>query len=68
MKRILRVVCLLVGHRYETETFDGRGRRVRLEKCGRCGDIDFDRMVVTPLNRQVRRRWARDAARRIARV
>ena len=67
MKKIARLWCLVVGHRDKSETFDGRGRRIQLTKCQRCGRIDFDRMLVMPLNRQVRRRWARDVARKVAR-
>jgi len=67
-KRIARLRCRIFGHRDEIETFDGRGRRVQLTKCQRCDRIDFDRMLVMPLNRAVRRRWARDTARKVARA
>lgn len=62
-----RVVCWLKGHRWQNERFDGRGRRIQLSKCSRCGRIDESTIVIMPLNRQVRRDWARRAARAVAR-
>lgn len=62
-----RLACLLAGHRWMVERFDGRGRRIQIAKCARCRRIDHSSILVTPLNRQVRRRWARDAARAVAR-
>lgn len=68
MRRVKRLLCRIVGHRMITETFDGRGRRIQMAKCQRCNHLDLSRTVVMPLNRKVRRRWARDVARKVARA
>lgn len=68
MGLLQRFRCWLVGHRYETRTYDHRGKRTRIVKCGRCGSIDHSQTVVTSWNRARRRRWAREAARQVARA
>jgi hypothetical protein len=65
---VRRIVCLLRGHQYATVNFDGRGRRFRVAKCVRCGRFDRDSITVEPLNREIRRRWARDVARKVAKA
>lgn len=62
-----RIVCWLFGHEWAALVMDGRGRRVRVAKCSRCGRFDRNSITVEPLNRAVRRAWARAAARKVAR-
>lgn len=62
-----RVICWVRGHRWVRQRFDGRGRRIKLEKCARCGAIDHSSIEIVPLNRQVRRRMAQRIAREVAR-
>jgi hypothetical protein len=65
---VKRLWCQIVGHRYETRTYDHRGKRTRIVKCGRCSSIDHAQTLVVPWNRKARRRWARNAAREVARA
>lgn len=68
MKRsLLRAWCWLVTHRLEEKTFDGRGRRITMTRCTRCGHIDPGTVSVMPRNRRMRRRYAQAIAREIAR-
>lgn len=65
--RLLRIVCALVGHRFTETHFDGRGRRISVTGCERCGHVDLDRTKIVPRNRRMRRQYARAVAREIAR-
>lgn len=64
---IKRAVCALVGHRLEETHFDGRGRRISITGCARCGRLEHERTKIVPRNRRLRREWARAVAREIAR-
>jgi hypothetical protein len=66
--KIARLWCVVAGHDYRARNYDGRGRRITITKCERCAKIDHAQTRIVPLNRQVRRRWARDAARKVARA
>lgn len=66
-RMVNRLICRLRGHRLTPRFFDGRGKRVTVFECVRCGYSDVARATVTSRNRAIRRHYARRLAKELAR-